>query len=321
MSKLAAARPHHSAELVQAVREGLALPQKRLPPKFFYDPLGSALFDAICHLPWYPTTAAEKHLLAEKGGEMLEAFGAPLELVELGPGNGDKLELLALALGKLQPRCHLHLIDISAAALEVATQTLSPLPGARVTCHEGSYLEGLRMLPARDHSERRLTLFLGSNLGNHAPDEAADFLREIRAALHPGDGLLLGVDLVKPEAELRIAYDDPLGVTAAFNRNLLVRINRELGADFDLARFSHHATWNAAESRMEMHLASDGAQTVSIPGAEMTAVFADGETLWTESSHKYEPDSFRRLVESAGFTFRAEWIHEQARFLDALFMV
>jgi len=306
---------------VQAVREGLSLPQKRLPPKFFYDPLGSALFDAICHLPWYSITAAEKHQLAEKGGEMLETFGAPLELVELGPGNGEKLEQLALALGKLQPRAHLHLIDISAAALETAIQTLSPIPGARVTCHEGSYLEGLRALPARGHTERRLALFLGSNLGNHAPDEAVEFLREIRGALHPGDGLLLGVDLVKPEPALRIAYDDPLGVTAAFNKNLLQRLNRELGADFDLARFSHRVIWNSGESRVEMHLASEGSQIVKIPGAEMTAAFADGETLWTESSYKYEPDSFRRLVASAGFTFRAEWIHEKARFIDALFMV
>jgi dimethylhistidine N-methyltransferase len=321
VNQSAIAHPHISDELIRAVREGMSLPQKRLPPKFFYDPLGSALFDAICHLPWYPITAAEKHLLARQGGGMLEAFGAPLELVELGPGNGEKLELLALALEKLQPRSHLHLIDISPAALEIARQTLCAIPGVRVTCHEVSYLEGLRALPARDHSERRLALFLGSNLGNHSRDEAAEFLREIRAALHPGDGLLLGVDLVKPEAELRIAYDDPLGVTAAFNKNLLQRLNRELGADFDLARFAHRVQWNGGESRVEMHLASDGAQTVKIPGAQMTVKFSDGETLWTESSYKYEPDSFRRLVESAGFTFRAEWVHEKARFLDALFMV
>jgi L-histidine Nalpha-methyltransferase len=162
-------------------------------------------------------------------------------------------------------------------------------------------------------------LLLGSNIGNFDAPAALDFLRRIRLALEPGDLLLLGADLVKPEPVLHLAYDDPLGVTAAFNKNLLVRINRELGGDFDLAAFDHLAAWNPAEQRIEMHLVSRVAQTVTITAARTTVTFAAGERIWTESSYKYEPDQIQRLGSVTGFDMRGQWIEEDARFALSLF--
>jgi uncharacterized SAM-dependent methyltransferase len=159
-----------------------------------------------------------------------------------------------------------------------------------------------------------LTLFLGSNIGNFDPPGADEFLLGVRASLASGDSLLLGTDLVKPERELLLAYDDPLGVTAAFNRNLLVRINRELGADFDVDAFRHRALWNAAESRVEMHLVAERAQQVRIPGASLEVAFEAGETIWTESSYKYRPDDVQKILERAGFSRVAQWIDEAAGF-------
>ena len=165
-----------------------------------------------------------------------------------------------------------------------------------------------------------LVLLLGSNIGNFDAPAALDFLRRIRLALEPGDLLLLGADLVKPEPELRLAYDDPLGVTAAFNKNLLVRINRELGGDFDLAAFDHRAAWNADEQRIEMHLVSRLAQTVTITAADTAVTFAPGEPIWTESSYKYEPDQIERMGADTGFGMRDQWIEEDARFALTLFV-
>ena len=157
---------------------------------------------------------------------------------------------------------------------------------------------------------RALTLFLGSNIGNFDPPGADAFLLGVRASLASGDTLLIGTDLVKPERELLLAYDDPLGVTAAFNRNLLVRINRELGADFDVSAFRHRALWNAAESRVEMHLVAARAQRVRIPGASLEVAFEEGETIWTESSYKYRPEQVVRMLERAGFRRVAQWMDE-----------
>jgi L-histidine Nalpha-methyltransferase len=165
----------------------------------------------------------------------------------------------------------------------------------------------------------RLVLLLGSNIGNFDAPAALDFLRRIRLALEPGDLLLLGADLVKPEPELQLAYDDPLGVTAAFNKNLLVRINRELGGNFDLPAFDHLALWNPAEQRIEMHLVSRVAQAVTITAARTAVTFAPGERIWTESSYKYEPDRIERLGTDTGFAMRRQWIEADARFALTLF--
>jgi L-histidine Nalpha-methyltransferase len=295
------------------VRHYLRQQPRQLPSRYLYDDLGSALFDAICRLPWYPLTGAELGLLSSKGGAILSHLNPLARIVELGAGNGDKLGTL---LGAPRP-AHLdvHLIDISRAALETAARALSALPGIRVRAHEADYESGLRRFTRQwSGPGRTLMLFLGSNIGNYDPPGAEALLAGIHGALRPGDALLIGADLVKPEARLIEAYDDPLQVTAAFNRNLLVRINRDLGGDFDLAGFAHRAIWNGAESRVEMHLVSTRAQHVRIPGAQLEVTFEAGESIWTESSYKYQTKHVAAFLERAGFKPRAQWIDDAAQF-------
>ena len=181
---------------------------------------------------------------------------------------------------------------------------------------EAQFAEGLAPLPPSKC--KRLVLFLGSNIGNFTPREATDFLRVVHRSLSPGDMLLLGVDLVKAEQKLLAAYDDPLGVTAAFNKNILLRINRELGANFDLLAFDHRALWNAGASRIEMHLLSLFDQTVHIAALKLDVPFVAGETIWTESSHKYTEAGFRDLVEKGGFQPVDQWLAEEQSFLEVL---
>jgi dimethylhistidine N-methyltransferase len=215
---------------------------------------------------------------------------------------------------------HLQLVDISAAALARAADTLHDLPNTRVATIEATYEQGIAQLAARRPVDGpAMVVFLGSNIGNFDPPHDAAFLSTVHAALRPGDTLLLGADLVKPEPLLQLAYDDPLGVTAAFNKNLLVRLNSELEADFDLDRFAHRAVWRADASRIEMHLVSLGDQRVRLPGAHLAVTFADGETIWTESSYKYDPAGVEHLGQRAGFTRRAQWIDEPGRFALTLF--
>ncbi len=307
------------SEFAAAIREGLTAAPKRVPPQYFYDDLGSALFDAICRLPWYEVTRAELRLLTGHGAAIAAAAAANL-YVELGPGNGEKLAALARAAvpGRRPPA--LHLIDVSRAALDTASRALAEIPGVTVTADRTTYRDGLRRVPrVRPPFGRTLLLFLGSNIGNFDPAEARALLCEMRGALQPGDQLLLGTDLVKPEPRLRLAYDDPLGVTAAFNKNLLVRINRELDATFDLESFGHRAVWNAAASRVEMHLVSDRAQTVDVPGAGCRIRFEAGESIWTESSYKYETAQLADLGRSARFAMRQSWIDEPGLFALTLF--
>jgi L-histidine N-alpha-methyltransferase len=286
----------------------LSLTPKQLPSRYLYDALGSALFEAICQLPWYPITRAEQRLLADHGGEILARVNGLSTLVELGPGSGEKLAALVGAGGTHRPFT-VHLVDVSAAALDLAHRTLSELPDMEVVLHQATYENGLSEI-SRAHrvAGRILALFLGSNIGNFDPPGAHAFLVSIRAALAPGDALLVGADLVRPERQLLQAYDDPLGVTAAFNRNLLVRINRELGADFDVDAFSHRAVWNAAASRVEMHLASAREQRVRVPAASLDIAFANGETIWTESSYKYQPAGIVHALEAAGFRRVEQWL-------------
>ncbi|MDE3155123.1 MAG: L-histidine N(alpha)-methyltransferase [Acidobacteriota bacterium] len=307
------------ADFAQNVRLGLQRTPKQILPRYLYDELGSALFEAICRLPWYRVTRAEIGLLARHGTDVAACLQSPVTVVELGSGSGEKLLTLLEAMD-LEPRpSDIHLIDVSAEALRLSAQALSRLR-VSVSLHQTTYRAGLQqMAAARRPDGTMLGLFLGSNIGNFHPAEAQDLLRGIRGTLRPGDALLLGVDLVKPEADLLAAYDDPLGVTAAFNRNLLVRINRELGADFELGAFEHRAGWNAVASRVEMHLVSRRAQRVSIPGAGCVATFAAGETIWTESSYKYDRAGIAALVGPAGFRQREQWIDPDARFALTLF--
>ena len=302
----------------QATRFYLQLNPRQLPSRFLYDTLGSALFDAICHLPWYRITRAELPLLQRHALTIGRLFQEGGRVVELGCGNGEKLATLLTH--ARASRVHAHLIDLSEAALAHSVQTLAAMEGSeiRVTTHQTTYEDGLLTLPT-DDAYPTLVAFLGSNIGNFDPPGAAAFLGLIRAALRSSDYLLLGADLVKPERELVLAYDDPLGLTAAFNKNLLLRMNTELEADFAIERFAHRAVWNPDASRVEMHLVSLTAQEVRVPGAALRFELEQGETIWTESSYKFEPQGIRQLVEPAGFVQQHQWIDERARFALTLF--
>jgi L-histidine Nalpha-methyltransferase len=303
------------AQFASDVQYYLALQPRQLPSRYFYDALGSALFDAICELPWYRITRAELRLLEAHGRQILARVPGLSTLVELGPGNGAKLSAL-LAGGRAgSPRLRVHLIDVSPTALDAAARALATLDDAEIALHEAPYEAGLAEVTAhRAPGGRTLALFLGSNLGNFDRPGADAFLHGIRAALREGDALLLGADLVKPERQLRLAYDDPLGVTAAFNLNLLVRINRELGGTFDLDQFAHRAVWNAAESRVEMHLVSRRRQRVRVASAELAFTLEEGESIWTESSYKYAPAAIVDVLAAAGFRLVHQWIDPEDGF-------
>jgi len=301
------------------VRAGLTASPKTMPARWLYDAIGSALFEAICLLPWYPITRAETAMLERIAPEVARLLPSVADVVELGPGSGEKLARLMAPFAERQDSLTAHLVDVSADALDAAERTLSRLPRVRVVRHNAPFEAGLRHAASSPRRGGRLVAFLGSNIGNFDPGPAEALLSEIADALEPGDALLLGADLVKPEAVLRLAYDDPLGVTAAFNRNLLSRMNRELGADFDLGRFRHRMRWDAAASRVEMHLVSITAQQVRIPGAGLTVDFARGETIWTESSHKYDLTALQGMGLATGLRVVGQWTDDEARFALTLF--
>ena len=305
----AAARATFAAE----VREYLLRTPRQLPSKYFYDDLGSTLFEAICRLPWYRITRAESALLAAHRASILAPLRRPVSLIELGGGSGEKMAILA---GPPGPQvAHVQLIDISHAALEMSRTRLREMGYRAIVTHQCTYEEGLvRAARHRPANGSLLVLFLGSNIGNFDPQVARDLLARVRRVLHDGDALLLGTDLVKPHQELLQAYDDPLGVTAAFNRNLLRRINDELGGTFDLDGFAHRAAWNGGESRIDMQLVSVRQQRVRIAAADLEIDFAEGDWIWTESSHKYTAEHVVREGRAAGFGTAVQWIDERARF-------
>jgi L-histidine Nalpha-methyltransferase len=294
---------------------------KQLQARYLYDALGSSLFDAICRLPWYRITRAEARLLRRHAPELATTVPGWLEdptVVELGCGNGEKIEVVLTAIPDTP--VDVHLIDISSDALQATTARLAGLSHVAVTRHEAPYEVGLDwvrpLLRARGPA---LVLFLGSNIGNFDRPVAESLLRSIRHALQPGSALLLGADLVKPRQTLILAYDDPLGVTAAFNKNLLVRINRELGADFDLGAFEHRAIWNETEQRVEMHLVSLQNQEVRLASPAVRIRFEAGESIWTESSYKYTEQSIVDLGSRTGFALTTQWIDRDAAFALTLF--
>lgn len=314
----AAARREFAAD----VARDLSQRPKRLQPKYLYDALGSRLFEAICELPWYRITRAERGLLSRHAAAMTESLADLTTMIELGCGSGEKLALLAGGMRRRGRPLRIHLIDISPTALDLSARTLATLPQVSVVSHCASYDVGLRQAAAAPlRHGATLALFLGSNIGNFDPNEADGFFRAVRRALRPGDGFLVGADLVKTEAALLRAYDDPLGVTAAFDKNLLIRINRELGGTFDLADFAHEARWNAGESRVEMHLVCRRAQQVTIAAAGVAIAFEAGETIWTESSYKYLPGAIAVRGAAAGFQCEQQWIDDAAGFAVSLFRV
>jgi dimethylhistidine N-methyltransferase len=303
-----------TAEFAADVRDHLAQAPRKLPTRYLYDALGSALFDAICELPWYRITRAEMRLLRAHASKVWAAMSPLNRIVELGAGDGRKLAALLSQRPRGFAPMRIELVDISATALESAARALPGSEGMRVITHLATYEAGLAAALSGTARGRALVLFLGSNIGNFDPPSANALLRQIRLRLRGGDALLLGADLVKPEHELLLAYDDPLGVTAAFDLNLLVRMNRELGADFDPENFRHQAVWNAFDSRVELHLVSRRWQSVRIPAAGLEMSLQAGEAIWTESSYKYRSGEVLRLVERVGFEAAAHWVDEKAGF-------
>jgi len=308
------------AGFAEDLRKDLSLVPKQIQSKYLYDALGSCLFEAISRLPWYRITRAEGRLLSRWAGQAISPLPDPLTLVELGCGSGEKIAMLAEALRSRRRTVSVHLIDISQTALDQSERTLHRFEHVSIIGHRATYEDGLRRAAAQRGRGTMLVLFLGSNIGNFDPPASHEFLSEIHRALRPGDGLLLGADLVKPERDLILAYDDPLGVTAAFNKNLLARANAELQADFDLAAFDHRAVWNAVESRVEMHLVSRRAQEVRIARAGCVVRFERGETIWTESSYKYTPEKVLAMGAAAGFRALEQWIQDAARFALTLLL-
>ena len=309
----------HVSEFAEAVREGLTKPgQKELPSKYLYDEVGSALFETICVLPEYGLTRADARLLEKHAAEIVARLPFPIQVAELGSGSGKKTRWILEALSQRQ-KTYYYPIEISPSALAACEKELGQIDLVSIVGYEKPYLEGLRAVAQRrDDGEHLLVLFLGSTIGNFDRAASETFLREVREILQPGDALLLGTDLEKRVEDQLRAYDDPVGVTAAFNLNLLARINRELGANFDLSRFRHEARWNAEERRIEMHLRSTRRQCVTIPAAGLRVMFNEGETIWTESSHKYKLENVVAMAQRTGFRCDAQWIDQEWAFAQNL---
>ena len=307
------------SEFAAEVRASLTKPgQRELPSKYLYDEVGSALFETICVLPEYGLTRADARLLEKHAGEIVGRLPSPIRVAELGSGSGKKTRWILEALSRRQ-KTYYNPIEISPSALAACAKELGQIDLVSVVGHEQPYLEGLRAVAeGRGEQDHLLVLFLGSTIGNFDRDAGDEFLREMRAILRPGDALLLGTDLEKSVELQLLAYNDPAGVTAAFDLNLLARINRELGADFDLAHFQHEARWNSAERRMEMHLRSTRRQTVHVPAASLRFMLDEDETIWTESSHKYKADEIQGMAARTGFRCDGQWIDREWPFAQNL---
>ena len=309
----------HVSEFAADVRESLTKPgQRELPSKYLYDEVGSALFEAICVLPEYGLTRADARLLQENAAEIVSRVPTPVRVAELGSGSGKKTRWILEALSRRQVTYY-YPIEISPHALAACEKELAQMDLVSIVGYEQPYLEGLRSVAeGRGDRHHILVLFLGSTIGNFDRSAGDAFLSEVRAILRPGDALLLGTDLEKPVELQLLAYDDPAGVTAAFNLNLLARLNRELGADFDLTCFRHEARWNYADRRIEMHLRSTCRQSVRIPAANLRVVLNEDETIWTESSHKYKAEEIPEMASRTGFSCDKQWIDTEWPFAQNL---
>ncbi|WP_053804795.1 L-histidine N(alpha)-methyltransferase [Streptomyces rimosus] len=301
-----------TAALRADVAHGLTRSPKQLPPKWFYDARGSELFDEITTLPDYYPTRAEREILITRSAEIAAATGART-LVELGSGSSDKTRHLIAALTDL----HTYVpVDVSETALTAAGESLLTLhPSLTVHALVADFQQGFA-LPGTPGP--RLLAFLGGTIGNLLPEERATFLRSAHDLLSPGDALLLGTDLVKDEATLVAAYDDPTGITAEFNKNVLNVINRELEADFDPADFQHVALWNAEPEWIEMRLRATKELTVKVPALDLAVPFAEGEEIRTEISAKFREEGVRKELGAAGFGLSRWWTDEAGRFALSL---
>jgi dimethylhistidine N-methyltransferase len=314
-----AVTPNATYEFAADVRAGLTKPgQKELLSKYLYDDVGSALFEVISRLPEYGLTRADERLLRRHARDIVERLATPVSVAELGSGSGKKTRHILEALCRRQ-RTSYYPIEISPSALAMCERELSDIDSISILGFEREYLDGLLEVVAhRSPNQHLLVLFLGSTIGNFARPAGVEFLSEVRRILQSGDSLLLGTDLEKSNVQLLQAYDDELGVTAAFNLNLLARINRELDANFDLARFEHVARINHEDRSVEMHVRSTCRQTVHIPAADISVEFLEGETIWTESSHKYSSQEVLQMAPIAGFRCEAQWIDENWPFAENL---
>jgi dimethylhistidine N-methyltransferase len=308
-----------SYDFADDVRVGLTRPgQKELPSKYLYDDVGSALFEVISYLPQYGLTRADERLLRRHADEIVDRLNGPVAVAELGSGTGKKTRWLLEAFCRRQHTSY-YPVEISRSALVMCERELSDIDSISIVGFEREYLDGLLEVASyRKIGQRLFVLFLGSTIGNFDRDAGIKFLGSVRSILLPGDSLLLGTDLEKSSAQLLGAYDDELGVTAAFNLNLLARVNRELGANFDLREFAHLAKINYEARSVEMHLQSKRRQWVSIPESDVEVEFAEEETIWTESSHKYSAQEVVETARNAGFRCEAQWIDEQWPFAENL---
>jgi dimethylhistidine N-methyltransferase len=302
-------RPTVNEQVSAAVRKGLSSHPKTLPPWLLYDERGSGLFDQITDLPEYYLTRTERQILTAHAGAMIDAaaHGKLLRIAELGAGSADKTRLLLAAAVQRQGSVLYEPVDVSASALETARKRIQhEIHGVHVAPRVEDYTCDFALDPPNP-DERRLVLYIGSSIGNFEPVEALRILQGVRAELKPGDGLLLGVDLVKSPSLLLAAYDDAAGVTADFNLNLLRRLNREVDANFDLDAFGHRAIWNETSSRIEMHLQSRLRQTVRLTALNLDVQFAEGETIHSENSYKYKPGEIKAFLAVAGFEQAQSW--------------
>ncbi len=310
-----------TTRFAEEVRAGLTKSgQKELPSKYLYDEVGSALFEAISVLPEYGLTRADQRILRQHADSIVARIPSPVVVAELGSGSGKKTRWILEALARRQPTLY-HPIEISRAALAMCERELHRLDSVSILGFESEYLDGLRRVAARrEPGQRLLVLFLGSSIGNFDREPGDEFLRGVRRTLLPGDALLLGADLEKSVAQMILAYDDPSGVTAAFNLNLLARINRELRGDFVLSQFRHLARYDFPHRRIEMHLVSTVDQTVTVGTPGFVVTVREGETIWTESSHKYNCEEVAQMAERTGFHCDGQWIDLEWPFAQSLFL-
>lgn len=304
-----------------AVREGLTRSQRELPSRYLYDHIGSALYDVITVLPEYGLSRADERIISLHAESIVRKLPDKLIVAELGSGSARKTRpLLEALIAKTAPLIYAP-IDISASALNNCRKEMTGLGGLSLVGLERSYLDGLQEVANRRTPRHALlVLFFGSTLGNFERAAAEVFLTQIRQILLPGDALLVGTDLEKTEADLLLAYDDPLGITAAFNRNILGRINRELGGTFVLERFEHFVRYDAAHRRIEMHLRADRCHTVRIEDIRLDCQFEKGETIWTEACHKFDLDELCTMAQRNGFECAAQWVDDEWRFAENLWL-
>jgi len=293
-----------------AVLAGLSSSPKSIPPTYFYDARGSELFEQICALPEYYPTRTEVGILSRNAGEIAMRIGARAQVVEYGSGASDKVRII---LDALQDPVAYVPVDISGEYLSgVAERLAKDYPGLEVTAVVADYHRPFAAPAPRRPAHNRASLFTGSTIGNFSPEEAMAFLRHAARRLSRGGALVIGADLRKDPKVLHDAYNDSAGVTAAFNLNLLTRINRELGGDFDASAFDHYAFYNPGPGRIEMHLISRRPQRVTVAGHSF--YFGTGESIHTENSYKFDVDGFRDIARRAGFVPEALWLDDERRF-------